>query len=278
VVADRVFADQSLPVLEMVQGAPVGENNNQLWFRTHGGYVHSSWVQLVNDTPAAPEAEATANAGFWAEVCVPWAPVQFANNDLGRVYYASVYRVVGYAPGQDGTAWYRINDGLRGGGLVPTRALQRIPDDAMSPLSPGASKRIDLDLKTSLVRAFEGKTQVWEAQCATGDVTKRRGTPAGSFYINGKFVGQHMVGALGTSEAYSLPGVPFVSYFTLDGVAFHGAYWHFDWGARRSHGCVNLTPDDARWVWRWSEMRRVNVGTSRRPRVVWAGTPVGVRG
>ena len=51
---------------------------------------------------------------------------------------------------------------------------------------------------------------------------------------------------------YELPGVPWVSFFVSTGVAIHGAYWHDNFGRRMSHGCVNMRPDDARWIYRWT--------------------------
>ena len=52
--------------------------------------------------------------------------------------------------------------------------------------------------------------------------------------------------------AYELPGVPWVSYFTGNGIAFHGAYWHDNFGSPTSHGCLNMRNADARWIYRWS--------------------------
>ena len=54
--------------------------------------------------------------------------------------------------------------------------------------------------------------------------------------------------------------MPWVSYFTQRAHAFHGAYWHNGFGQIRSHGCVNLTPQDARWIYLWTtpEMRPYN--------------------
>jgi lipoprotein-anchoring transpeptidase ErfK/SrfK len=46
---------------------------------------------------------------------------------------------------------------------------------------------------------------------------------------------------------YSLQEVPYVQFFDR-GVALHGTYWHRDFGRVRSHGCVNLAPLDARWL------------------------------
>lgn len=49
-----------------------------------------------------------------------------------------------------------------------------------------------------------------------------------------------------------LAGVPWCSFFTTEGHAFHGTYWHDDFGTRHSHGCVNMKNEDARWLFRWS--------------------------
>jgi len=46
--------------------------------------------------------------------------------------------------------------------------------------------------------------------------------------------------------------VPFCTYFTTAGAAVHGAYWHNDFGHPRSHGCVNVLPKAAQWVYRWT--------------------------
>ena len=53
-------------------------------------------------------------------------------------------------------------------------------------------------------------------------------------------------------EAYELPGVPWVSFFTPTGVAFHGTYWHNDFGRPKSHGCINMRTEEARWLYRWT--------------------------
>jgi lipoprotein-anchoring transpeptidase ErfK/SrfK len=37
-----------------------------------------------------------------------------------------------------------------------------------------------------------------------------------------------------------------------DGIAIHGAFWHNAFGERRSHGCINVTPEDAKWIFRWT--------------------------
>jgi lipoprotein-anchoring transpeptidase ErfK/SrfK len=59
-------------------------------------------------------------------------------------------------------------------------------------------------------------------------------------------------GAPGAGRGFDLPGVPWVTFFTSTGVSFHGTYWHNDYGTPRSHGCVNLLPEDAKFLYRWT--------------------------
>ena len=61
---------------------------------------------------------------------------------------------------------------------------------------------------------------------------------------------QRMVGGAG-DDHYDLPGISFPVYFTWNGVAIHGTYWHNDYGRRHSHGCVNVTHQASQWVFRW---------------------------
>ncbi len=53
-------------------------------------------------------------------------------------------------------------------------------------------------------------------------------------------------------NSFDLPGVPWVSYIYWTGVALHGTYWHNDYGTPRSGSCINLTPADAKWLYRWT--------------------------
>jgi hypothetical protein len=54
------------------------------------------------------------------------------------------------------------------------------------------------------------------------------------------------------SENFELRDVPWIQYFAA-GYALHGAYWHDVFGIPRSHGCVNLSPIDARIVFNWTD-------------------------
>ena len=53
-------------------------------------------------------------------------------------------------------------------------------------------------------------------------------------------------------EEFELKDIPYVQYFEA-GYALHAAYWHDDFGTPRSHGCINMSPEDAKWLFQWTE-------------------------
>jgi hypothetical protein len=76
-------------------------------------------------------------------------------------------------------------------------------------------------------------------------------TNEGVFRIWARLRTDAMSGAMGQPDFYYLESVPYVMYF--DGaIALHGAYWHDGFGYRRSHGCVNLSVSDSRWLFEWT--------------------------
>jgi lipoprotein-anchoring transpeptidase ErfK/SrfK len=73
-------------------------------------------------------------------------------------------------------------------------------------------------------------------------------TPTGQFRIYVKYVADDMAG-----PGYYLPDVPYVMYFHR-GYGIHGTFWHESFGQPMSHGCVNLPPSDAEWLFDWASV------------------------
>ncbi|MFN8498910.1 MAG: L,D-transpeptidase [Anaerolineae bacterium] len=110
-------------------------------------------------------------------------------------------------------------------------------------------KWIDVDLTNQTVAAYQGDKIVWATLVSTGkDPTP---TKTGVFYIYQKKIGEFMAGGWADHDPYILEEVPWTMYFT-ESYALHGAYWHDKFGEVRSHGCVNLTPEDAKFLFTWS--------------------------
>jgi hypothetical protein len=182
-------------------------------------------------------------------------PYTFAKNGY-RLYYGSTHWVKKAIVTRDEKSiWYEIFDSeIKKSLFVPYYNMRLIPDDELTLLSPDvpeSEKLIHVDLPTQLVTAFEGDSMVFSSRCSSG--SKGTTTPTGEFLTYHKGPSVHMNNQDEDVENhYDLPGVPWCSFFTGIGNAFHGTYWHNDYGRPRSHGCVNLTSEDAKWIYRWT--------------------------
>lgn len=131
-------------------------------------------------------------------------------------------------------------------------AKPSIPDD----VGPD-EKWIDVDLTRQQLVAFEGRRPVFATLISSGrrnpyDKDHDFPTPTGVFRIREKHVTSTMDGDVASDGPYSIEDVPWVMYFQ-GSYALHGAFWHDAFGNTRSHGCVNLSPEDARTLFHWAE-------------------------
>lgn len=120
--------------------------------------------------------------------------------------------------------------------------------------SNSENKWIEVDLSEQKLVAHEGDSIFIETPVSTG--LPRTPTPTGEFRIWIKLRSARMQGGTG-KYYYNLPNVPYVMYFSNSqvpgyrGYGLHGAYWHNDFGVRRSHGCVNLPIPVAEKLYYW---------------------------
>ena len=114
---------------------------------------------------------------------------------------------------------------------------------------------VDVSITSQTLVAYDGTKPVYVTLVSTGaagleDPHKTTATKRGTFQIHAKHVTATMDGNEPGHE-FDLRDVPWVQYFT-EGYALHAAYWHDDFGHPRSHGCVNLSPLDARWLFHFT--------------------------
>lgn len=119
--------------------------------------------------------------------------------------------------------------------------------------STTTTKEIIVDRTEQKLYAYEDDVLFMETFISTGrELTP---TPRGIFTVFKKTPSRYMQGPLpGFTDYYDLPGVPWNLYFTHEGAVIHGAYWHDSFGSRYSHGCVNLSPEDAKTLYQWAEL------------------------
>jgi hypothetical protein len=161
-----------------------------------------------------------------------------------------------------GQVWYRVGEKYGTFGdffWVPAEAMRPIEADEIEPVSPGVDeKKVVVHLLSQTLSAFEGQNEVYFCRVSTGDKFDKDGnpsdkwsTPVGEHTIWRKLVSVHMTGGT-AGGGYDLPGIGWTVLFSGNGVALHSTFWHNNFGVRMSHGCVNLQPDDAKWLFRWT--------------------------
>ena len=136
------------------------------------------------------------------------------------------------------------------------------PEDALG------RKWLEINISQQRLWAYQGETPVMTTLISSG--LSPNDTSEGTFYLRSKFRSQTMKGFTSSTgevvgfgdaedapegtDAYEVEDVPHVMYFTLNGEALHGAYWHNNFGNKMSHGCVNLPLDIATWMYGWAPL------------------------
>lgn len=248
--------DRVLEILSQLTGEGA---HNRIWYRLAEGFVHSADIQPVRTQLQTPVTELKRKQVL-GEVTVPFSDTRrgyglYADRSY-RVYYGTTHWVTDVATNPvDGSVWYQILDNkLKQYFYLSAEHVRLVPDEELSPLStdvPNDLKTIYVDLASQTVMAFEDERLVLRTPCASGAGRSR--TPGGQYLTYHKGPSIHMTNdGDPKKDLYDLPGVPWVSFFTSTGIAFHGTYWHNDFGQPRSHGCVNLPNSAAKFLYRWT--------------------------
>lgn len=146
----------------------------------------------------------------------------------------------------DGYEWYLIG---------PDQWIQQIRVAKVKPVQRPADVGPDehwvaIDLFEQTAVAYEGDQMVFATLISSG--LPQWSTNQGLFKIYQRWTAARMTGATGQPDFYFIERVPWVMYFDGD-IGLHGTYWHDRFGYRQSHGCVNLSIQDAWWIYRWTE-------------------------
>jgi lipoprotein-anchoring transpeptidase ErfK/SrfK len=231
--------------------------HNPIWLHTDDGWLHSAYVQPVRNELNIPQMKVPSK-GMLVEVTVPYTQSWRIKDGIWkrayRFYYASTYWAYYAFEGVTGEIWYQlIDDRSEEVYVVKAEHLRPVTAVELTPISQGTpDKRIDVDLERQRLIAYEGRRPVFTTRIATGYFEGN--TPRGEYKVERKQPSRHMATSMeGNGTPFDLPGVPWVSYISWTGVSIHGTYWHHNYGTPQSHGCINLPPEAAKWVYRWSE-------------------------
>ncbi len=144
----------------------------------------------------------------------------------------------------DGHRWYQVGPGqwIHQFNVAKIAPIER-------PAEVDTEKWIGIDLYEQVLIAYEGETPVFATLISSG--LKAWPTNEGLFHVYLRYPRASMSGAYQQPDFYYLQEVPWTMYFDGD-IAIHGTYWHDGFGYRASHGCVNASIVDAKWLYDWA--------------------------
>lgn len=249
------------PLLDQSKLEAIKDDANQrisqkIEFKLNGDVIYTatkadmvSWLHFVPDTTKGTVSIETDKS----------AVQQFLNNKVGPTVAAPpVDRkvVVDSASGtqtviQQGKSGSQIKDieTLSGDVVAAMNGNRGLSKEVSITTAPfktvtmtGSGKWIEVDLSQERLTLWVGNTVVMSTLISSG----RAATPTevGEFAIYDKHPVMTMTGTI-LGEYYYIPNIKWVSFFD-GGEAFHGTYWHHNFGHPMSHGCINMTEADAK--------------------------------
>jgi lipoprotein-anchoring transpeptidase ErfK/SrfK len=144
---------------------------------------------------------------------------------------------------------------------APPERIARPPEVAVN------ERWIDVDLTGQRLSACEGDRVIRAVKISSGVGAEGApySTPRGTYRVYAKLRSATMASPTSPADPhpYRFEAVPHVQYFYKE-IALHGAYWHRRFGERISHGCVNLAPDDAAWLFEFTSPQLLSSERERR--------------
>lgn len=272
-----IYEDMVFPWIREVVGRwPY--RNNQRWVETPEGYIWSPYLQPVESRPQTPVdalPQMGTETGMWVEVSVPyvdaiidnppvrsaWWRYQESSGRPFRFYYSQILWIDQMKTEDDGSIWYRVNERYGNPGDAfwsPAEAFRLITPEEVTPISPDVEDKrvvVDVGWGVQMLSCYEGNSEVYFCRVSSGQEdgsTPLSPFPSPGFQIWRKLFSLHMGGNT-ASGSWDVPAVGWTSLFVGEGVAIHSTYWHNNFGEPMSHGCVNVSPDDAKWIFRWTQ-------------------------
>ena len=180
-----------------------------------------------------------------------WSASKKKMTEDGDIEYRAAVQLTGKQQIVKNILHYETKDGF----WVDDRHASRLdPVKKMPKWGKNGEKWLDVNITKQTLLALEGEKAVFATLVSTGEdglLEGKRSTKKGIFRVHTKYVSTTMDSDT-VGEEFELRDVPYVQFFE-EGFALHGAYWHDSFGTPKSHGCINLAPEDARRLFQWTE-------------------------
>ncbi|MEL7626002.1 MAG: L,D-transpeptidase family protein [Anaerolineaceae bacterium] len=268
---ERIWRDDVFEIKQEVIANVLDYNRyNQKWYETPHGFIYSPYVQPVKYLPNEPLNELPVDdqgqIGMWVEISVPRADFELTkpwsqasswirdSEGQAKLYYSQIFWASDIRS-KAGNTEYLLSE--KYGALpdyywVDARACRPITAEEISPIHPEVGdKHVLVNLQTQTLHCFEGPYEVYFCEVSTGYIRDGKWlTPPETTPVWRKMISLHM--SAGGVSQYDSPGIAWTTLYHPDGQAIHSVYWHNNFGVALSHGCINCMPEDAKWIWRWT--------------------------
>ncbi|MFO0590998.1 MAG: L,D-transpeptidase [Polyangiaceae bacterium] len=234
--------------------------NNRLWYKTTEGLVAPADRMYIVKAPSSKGIDVpdgVKQVGFITATKAAkytWDPEKKKISVSGSVPRFAAFGLTGQTISKDTIVYRQTSEGWWMKAIDGTYAEA---GDAPSEVKPG-EKWIDVNLTRKTLMAMDGAKPAYAALISPGrrNKNKKKDHPTiqGTFRIREKHIAVTMDGdgAVAGDLPYSIQDVPYVEYFE-GSYALHTAFWHNNFGREMSHGCVNLSPLDAKKMFFWTE-------------------------
>ena len=234
--------------------------NNRAWYKTTAGLVAPSDRMYIVKPPSSKGIDVPDGAkqvGFITATKAAkyaWDPEKKTIKVTGSAPRFAAFGLTGATVSKETIIYRQTTEGWWMKAIDGTYAEA---GTAPSEVKPG-EKWIDVNLSRKTLMAVEGDKPVYAALISPGRRSKNKKkdhpTVQGTFRIREKHIAVTMDGdgTVAGDLPYSIEDVPYVAYFE-GSYALHAAFWHNNFGREMSHGCVNLSPLDAKKIFFWAE-------------------------
>ncbi len=172
----------------------------------------------------------------------------FSSPKTGKIYAKydpiQIYNVAE----ADGYYWYLVGPDE----WISSLKSRRVVVDTNKPEGVDGNRWINIDLYNLNLAIYEEGELVFASLIASGLAPFY--TQPGTFQIfrADKTVTMQDAYEADRSDFYHLQAVPWALFYDRN-TAIHGVYWPVVLGFPQSHGCVNMSPGDAHWVFNWAK-------------------------
>ena len=189
----------------------------------------------------------TAFGWVYLQAPIYTAPSYLADTKENMLNQGDFIQVFNVVEGENAT-WYQIAPDS----WVESAKAKVISVNPMPPEGVDADRWIEINLYQQILSVYEDGQLLFATLVSTG--IEPIYTRPGIFQIYEKKPIETMQGAfmVDRSDFYYLEDVPWTMYYD-QARAMHAAYWRTHFGFPQSHGCVNLSPADANWLYQWAE-------------------------